>query len=126
MAKSQWMRNLAHAIMVTTIMASASVATAAEDKKLSPEEEGKAIAFNSTKGNCLACHMIAGGISPGEIAPPLMAMKDRYPDKQKLFDKIWGKPGTELVPESQMIPFGKNKALTDAEIDKVVAFLYTL
>jgi sulfur-oxidizing protein SoxX len=126
MAKSQWLRNIAHTMMVTTVILSASVATAAEEKKLSPVEEGKKIAFDRTKGNCLACHMIAEGVSPGEIGPPLMAMQARYPDKQKLFDKIWGKPGVELMPESQMLPFGKNKALTDDEISKVVEFLYTL
>lgn len=70
--------------------------------------------------------MMADGVSPGEIGPPLMAMQARYPEKQKLFDKIWGKPGVELMPESQMLPFGKNKALTDDEISKVVEFLYTL
>lgn len=126
MVKSQWMRNLAHTLLVTTIMASATVAHAAEEKKLSAAEEGKKIAFTNSKGNCLACHMIAGGTSPGEIGPPLMAMQARFPDKQKLFDKIWGKPGVELMPESQMLPFGKNKVLTDEEINKVVEFLYTL
>lgn len=126
MVKSQWMRNLAHTLLVTTLMASATVAHATEEKKLSAAEEGKLIAFNSSKGNCLACHMIAGGTQPGEIGPPLMAMQARFPDKQKLFDKIWGKPGVELMPESQMLPFGKNKVLTDEEINKVIEFLYTL
>jgi sulfur-oxidizing protein SoxX len=126
MAKSQWMHNIARIMMVTTVILSATVATAAEEKKLSTAEEGKKIAFDRAKGNCLACHMMADGVSPGEIAPPLMAMQARYPDKQKLFDKIWGKPGVELMPESQMLPFGKNKALTDEEISKVVEFLYTL
>ncbi len=126
MAKSQWLRNIAQTMMVTTVILSASVATAAEEKKLSAVEEGKKIAFDRAKGNCLACHMMADGVSPGEIGPPLMAMQARYPEKQKLFDKIWGKPGVELMPESQMLPFGKNKALTDDEISKVVEFLYTL
>jgi sulfur-oxidizing protein SoxX len=126
MAKFQLIRNIAHAIMVSTVLMSASIASASDDKKLSPVEEGKKIAFDRVKGNCLACHVIEGGVSPGEIGPPLLAMQARYPDKQKLFDKIWGKPGVELVPESQMIPFGKNKALTDDEISKVVEFLYTL
>ena len=29
--------------------------------------EGKKIAFNRKKGNCLACHMIADGSLPGDI-----------------------------------------------------------
>jgi sulfur-oxidizing protein SoxX len=126
MAKTQWIRIIARTMLVTSLIASATIATAAEEKKLSPVESGKKIAFDKTKGNCLACHMIADGVSPGEIGPHLMAMQARYPDKQKLFDKIWGKPGVELMPESQMLPFGKNKALTDAEISDIVEFLYTL
>lgn len=126
MVKSQWVSKLAQALLVTTIMATASVATAAEEKKLSSVEEGKKLAFTNSKGNCIACHMIAGGAEPGEIGPPLMAMQARYPDRQKLFDKLWGKPGVELMPESQMLPFGKHKVLTDDEINKIVDFMYTL
>jgi len=126
MTKSQWLSSLAKSFLMVSLVAGVSVAQAAEEKKLSPAEEGKKIAFDRAKGNCLACHMMGDGVSPGEIGPPLMAMQARYPDKQKLFDKIWGKPGVELMPESQMLPFGKNKALTDEEISKVVGYLYTL
>lgn len=124
MAQSKWM--LTAGLVAAGLTLSASVAMAAEEKKLTPVEEGKKIAFDRAKGNCLACHMIADGVSPGEIGPPLMAMQARYPDKQKLFDKIWGKPGVELMPESQMLPFGRNKVLTDDEISKIVEYLYTL
>lgn len=125
MTKSKWMLTAA-TLMTAVIAVNIPVATAAEEKKLTPAEEGKKIAFDRAKGNCLACHMMGDGASPGEIGPPLMAMQARYPDKQKLFDKIWGKPGVELMPESQMLPFGRNKALTDDEINKIVEYLYTL
>jgi|APMed6443717190_1056831.scaffolds.fasta_scaffold168911_1 sulfur-oxidizing protein SoxX len=125
MTKSKWMLTAA-ALMTAVIAVNIPVATAAEEKKLTPAEEGKKIAFDRAKGNCLACHMMGDGASPGEIGPPLMAMQARYPEKQKLFDKIWGKPGVELMPESQMLPFGRNKALTDEEINKIVDYLYTL
>lgn len=126
MVKSQWVRKSLQALLVASVMVGTTVATAAEEKKLSSVEQGKQLLLNKTKGNCLACHMAGDGAQPGEIGPPLMAMQARYPDRQKLFDKIWGKPGTELVPESQMIPFGKNKVLTDDEINKVIDYLYTL
>jgi sulfur-oxidizing protein SoxX len=87
-------------------------------------EEGKAIAFGRSKGNCLACHMIEGGESPGNIGPPLIAMKARYPDKAKLRAQIWD--ATALNPESAMVPFGRNKVLTEAEIDKLVEYVWTL
>jgi len=52
-------------------------------------------------------------------------MKLRYPDRQKLVDKIWGTPDT-LVPDSMMPPFGQNGILTDKQIDKIVDFIYEL
>lgn len=118
-------KTLSTAIILAGLLVT-SQAFSADVKVLTPSEEGKKIAYDRSKGNCLACHMVGDGESPGEIGPPLMAMKDRYPDKQKLFDKIWGKPGVELMPDSQMLPFGRNQVLTDEEINKVVEFLYTL
>mgnify|MGYP003702412647 CR=1 FL=1 len=38
-------------------------------------EAGKAIAMNRSKGNCIACHMIPGGDSPGAIGPALVAIQ---------------------------------------------------
>lgn len=87
-------------------------------------EQGKAIAFDRKKGNCLACHMIQGGNSPGNIGPPLIAMKGRYPNKADLRNQIYD--ATVANPESSMIPFGKHEVLTKAELDKVVEFIWTL
>lgn len=86
--------------------------------------EGKAIATGRTKGNCLACHMIESEPLPGNIGPPLLAMKARYPDKAKLRAQIWD--ATAANPESAMVPFGRLQVLSDAEIDKVVEYIWTL
>ena len=43
-------------------------------------EKGKQLAFDGKKGNCLACHQIEGGTLAGNIGPPLVAMKARFPD----------------------------------------------
>ena len=87
-------------------------------------EAGKQIAFDRKKGNCLACHMIESGSLPGNIGPPLVAMKDRFPDKAKLkaqiYDSRVGNPNT-IMP-----PFGPHEVLTKSEIDKVVEFIYSL
>lgn len=88
-------------------------------------EEGKKLAFSRSEGNCLACHMIQGGTSPGNIGPALVAMKMRFPDKQKLFDKIWGVKETQ-VPYSMMPLFGRNAILSDDEINKIVDYMYSL
>ncbi len=86
--------------------------------------KGKAIAFGRTKGNCLACHMMDNGESPGNLGPPLIAMKARYPDKAKLRAQIWDP--TAANPESAMVPFGKYQILTEQEIDYLVEYIWTL
>ena len=87
-------------------------------------DEGKHLAFDRAKGNCLACHIISGGESAGTIAPPLFSMKVRYPDKQKLREQIYNP--LKRNPETSMPPFGQNQILSEAEIDKVVEFIWSL
>ena len=86
--------------------------------------DGKTIAFDRSKGNCLACHAIEGGESPGTIGPELNNMKARYPDKSLLRERIWDE--TKFYPSTVMPPFGKYKILSEDEIDQVVEFIYTL
>lgn len=102
----------------------ANTAYAEEKKAMSAVEKGKEVAFDRAKGNCLACHVIAGGQSPGNIGPPLIAMKERFPDKAKLRTQVYD--ATAANPHSMMPPFGKHGALSDEEIDNIVEFLYTL
>lgn len=86
--------------------------------------EGRQLAFDRSKGNCLACHMIDGGDMPGNIGPPLIAMQARFPDKEKLRAQIWD--ATQANPNSIMPPFGRNAILTPEEFDKVLEFVYSL
>jgi sulfur-oxidizing protein SoxX len=98
-----------------------TVATAADEATIT---KGKEVAFDRKKGNCLACHMIDDGQSPGNSGPPLIAMKARFPDRAKLRAQIWD---AQLAnPGTRMPPFGKHKALTEVEIDAIVDYLYTL
>ncbi len=85
---------------------------------------GKKIAFDRTKGNCLACHQIAGGKLAGTIAPPLVAMKSRYPDKAKLRNQI--RDASVANPNTIMPPMGRHKILSEKEIDLVTDFIYSL
>ena len=91
---------------------------------LAKEMSGKEIAFDRKLGNCLACHMILGGELTGNIAPPLIAMKARFPDKAKLRAQIWD--ATVINPGSIMIPFGKHKVMSESQIDKVTNFIHSL
>ena len=87
-------------------------------------EAGKAVAFDRGKGNCLACHLIPGGESPGAIGPALVAMQTRYPTKQDLAKQIWDP--TVKNPEVVMPPFGKHAILTNEEFANVVEFIWSL
>lgn len=87
-------------------------------------KKGKEIAWSRKKGNCLTCHMMDGGQQVGNSGPPLMAMKTRYPDKASLREQIWDP--TKRNPLTNMPPFGRNRILTEAEIDAVVEYLYSL
>ena len=120
------MKQLLTALAISTAVVAAPInAVQAAEKGASTVEEGKKLAYSRSKGNCLACHMAGDGAMPGNIGPALIAMKLRYPDKQKLYDKVWGKPGTH-VPNSMMPAFGKNGILSDSEISKIVDYIYTL
>lgn len=110
------------ALLGSLALAPVSAVSAAE--ATSVVEQGKKVAFDRKKGNCLACHQIAGGSLPGNIGPPLIAMKARFPDKGKLRAQIWD--ATKANPNSMMPPFGRHKVLSEKEIDLVVEFIYTL
>jgi sulfur-oxidizing protein SoxX len=51
-------------------------------------------------------------------------MKMRYPNKAKLRAQIWD--ATKANPDTVMPPFGKHRIMSEAEIDKVTEFIYSL
>lgn len=120
------MKKLLTALAISSAVMVAPVASNAADAGASSVEEGKKLAYSRAKGNCLACHAAGEGAMAGNIGPTLIAMKLRYPDRQKLFDKLWGTPETRNVPNSMMPAFGAHGILTDQEIDKIVDYLLTL
>jgi len=90
--------------------------------------KGGCIATARKGGNCMACHTFAGldntGLQPGNIGPPLVGMKARFPDRAKLTAQV--SDPTKANPHTVMPPFGKNHILSKKEIDLVVDWLYTL
>ena len=85
---------------------------------------GKQIAFQRSKGNCLACHDIEDGDTPGNIGPPLYATQSRFKSKEMFKQFIWNAP--QFNPQTSMPPIGKNKILTNEEINLVVDYIWTL
>ena len=100
------------------------VFAAEDEEEISRLEQGKAIAFDRFKGNCLACHYVEGGELTGTYGPPLIAMKVRYPDREVLREQIWD--ATIKNPDTRMPPFGRNRILTEEEIDLVTDYIQSL
>jgi sulfur-oxidizing protein SoxX len=109
---------LSWALIVT---AAGPVTTAAAQSRAA---EGQKLAFDRTKGNCLSCHEIKGGDFPGSIGPALKDIKSKYPDRKDLVAILTDE--TRRNPQTAMPPFGRNRILTEQEIDAIVDFLQTL
>ena len=86
--------------------------------------EGQKLAFDRGKGNCLTCHEIKGGDLPGTIGPALKDIKSKYPDRDELVAILTDE--TKRNPQTVMPPFGRNRILTEQEINAIVDFLQTL
>jgi L-cysteine S-thiosulfotransferase len=85
--------------------------------------EGQKLAFDRSKGNCLTCHVIKGGEYPGTLGPELSAIKGKY-KRDELVAIVFDE--TKRNPLTVMPPFGRNRILTDKEIESIVDFLLTL
>ena len=85
--------------------------------------EGQKLAFDRGKGNCLTCHVIKGGDLPGTIGPELTGLKAKY-SRDELIAIVTDE--TKRNPQTVMPPFGRNRILSEKEINAVVDFLQTL
>jgi L-cysteine S-thiosulfotransferase len=86
--------------------------------------EGQKLAFDRAKGNCLSCHEIKGGDLSGTIGPALKDIKQKFPDRKDLIAILTDE--TQRNPQTAMPPFGRNRILSEQEIDAIVDFLETL
>ncbi len=119
----------------TTITTAASLAallggmaalapTAAPAQEKSVVQQGKELAFNRKKGNCLACHQVEEGSLPGNAGPPLVGIQARFNSKEELYQQIYDPH--KVNPDSFMPPFGRHNILTDEEIRKITEYVWTL
>jgi L-cysteine S-thiosulfotransferase len=113
---------LSQALALTLLIGAALSAGPASAQ--SAVSEGQKLAFDRSKGNCLTCHDIKGGDLPGTIGPPLKDIKSKYPDRNELVAILTDE--TKRNPQTVMPPFGRNRILTEQEINAVVDFLQTL
>ncbi len=101
-----------------------ALVSASPARAQSAAAEGRKLAFDRGKGNCLTCHEIKGGDLPGTIGPALTDIKSKYPDRKDLVAIVSDE--TKRNPQTVMPPFGRNRILTEQEINAVVDFLQTL
>lgn len=114
-------------LRATLVLSSCLAMLSATQACAADEPTGQDLAFDNRRGNCLACHATPSdpkAVTMTNIAPPLVVMKARFPDRAKLREQIWD--ASKANPRSAMPPFGKHKILTEQEIDKVVDYIYTL
>jgi len=107
-----WALMIGAAVPVTTASAQSGAA------------DGQRLAFDRGKGNCLSCHEIKGGDLPGTIGPALKDIQGKYPDRNDLVAILTDE--TSRNPQTAMPPFGRNRILTEQEINAIVDFLQTL
>ena len=113
--------------LMFALIAGLGVANLSMAAEVAQEPAGRTVVFANAKGNCLACHAIPNdpkAVSPGNIGPPFIMMKERFPDRNKLRAQIWD--STVANPKTSMPPFGKHQILTEQEIDQVVEYIYSL
>jgi sulfur-oxidizing protein SoxX len=106
-------------ILILLLAAQAS-STAAGDRVA----EGKVLATERASGNCLACHAFDDGELPGTLGPPLLLMKQRFPDRNALKSQICD--AAIRQPDSRMPPYCRHGILTEDEVELIVDYLYTL
>ena len=61
-------------------------------------------------------------MSLANIGPPLLHMRERFPDRAVLRSQVWD--SMVRNPQTVMPPFGKHKVLTEEEIDLIVDYIY--
>ena len=119
------MRKPARLVLAASVVAAILGTTAVPSiANAADAANGKNIALDRKKGNCYACHAFEGANEPGNIGPPLVAMKARYPDKAKLRAQIWD--ATKANANTMMPPFGRHQILSEKEIDDVTEWVSTL
>ncbi|MEP7155332.1 MAG: c-type cytochrome [Betaproteobacteria bacterium] len=87
---------------------------------------GRELFMDPAKGNCDACHAVGASLPAAKrkIGSDLSNIQSRYPDKTRLRADIW-ELGARMA-ETVMPAYGKNRILTETEIDALVNYVQTL
>lgn len=118
-------KKIATASAIAVLMGSFTLAPQiAGADEMTPAQAGKKVAEDRKKGNCFACHAYEGAKLPGNIGPPLVAMKARFPDREQLVKRL--NDPQSINPNTLMPPYGKHEIISKKDIENIVEWLYTL
>lgn len=84
-------------------------------------ERGKKLAFERSRGNCLACHVMKDGTQPGTRGPDLSRYGALGRSDAETYALVYDM--RTRLRDTVMPPIGTNAILTEQEIRDVVAFL---
>jgi sulfur-oxidizing protein SoxX len=115
-------RNSLRLASALSLLVLGSVALAAPDAE--DIAAGKALAGDRNSGNCFACHQVEGAELAGNIGPPLIAMKMRFPEREVLYQQV-ADPRVRN-PNTVMPPYGAHGILSERELNLVIDYLLTL
>ena len=87
-------------------------------------EAGRLLAADRKQGNCYTCHQVEGAELAGDVAPPLVVMSRRYPDRDALRAQI--ADARIRNPNTVMPPYGAYGILTEQQLDLVVEYVHSL
>ena len=88
-------------------------------------EAGKQIAFSRKDGNCVACHVLPGAKMAGNVGPPLGPwVKQAFQSKDEMVKYLYDPQAR--FPHTVMPPFGRNKMLTEKQLQQVTDYLWSL
>lgn len=107
------------AVAPSSPTAESKKATVAKPVQMDP----KILISDNNSGNCLACHAVPNHpeLVAGNIGPPFISMKQRFPDRAKLRAIIYDEQVNN--PDTIMPPFGRNKVLTPEQIDAITDYI---
>jgi sulfur-oxidizing protein SoxX len=79
-------------------------------------------ALNLINAQCQQCHEIKGISDYGNVGPSLLDLKSRYPDRKDVVAIV--NDETKRNELTVMPPFGRNRILTEQQIQTIVDYLY--
>lgn len=111
--------------LVLALAAFGMTAAAHAQASASDIAAGKKIAFALKQGNCVACHSLPGAAMPGNVGPPLGPwVRGVFHSRSDLVKYLYDPQGK--FPHTVMPAFGRNKILTDKQLEQVAAYIWSL